>query len=204
MCGNNNNNNNNGVCPNPEIHTTYYIPLPFLQAREVKNNLHICCLFVFNYVYFFSHFFFIFFSRTLLCSVPVSLNIILPCSSGNGVVFEPAQSDTVFIRRHIHVASLRRKGNTPAKASVVASSMEIIRQFYPVEMTSTRYTRLYEANSVYSTRRSRQETDFSPLGKKQPIMRIEYRLFDRGWVRSAMNGDQKVRKYLFSKIFYGR
>ena len=38
---------------------------------------------------------------------------------------------------------------------------------------------------------------------KQPIMRIEDRLFDKrmGEVR---NGDQKVRKYLFPEIFYGR
>ena len=45
--------------------------------------------------------------------------------------------------------------------------MEIVRQIYPLEMTSTHYTRLYSANSVYSTRRSRQENDFiSPLGKR--------------------------------------
>ena len=42
-----------------------------------------------------------FFSRTLCTAVPVSLIIIPPCSSGNKVVFEPAQSDTVFIRRHM-------------------------------------------------------------------------------------------------------
>ena len=39
---------------------------------------------------------------------------------------------------------------------------------------------------------------------KQPIMQFEGRLLHRGWVRSAMNGEQKVRKYLFPEIFYGR
>ena len=76
-------------------HTTYYIiPLPFLQARELKNNFSIS--FQLRVSFFFS-----FFSRTLCTAVPVSLIIIPPCSSGNKVVFEPAQSDTVFIRRHM-------------------------------------------------------------------------------------------------------
>ena len=38
---------------------------------------------------------------------------------------------------------------------------------------------------------------------KQPIMRIEDRLFDRGWVK-VRNGDQKVRKYVFPEKNYGR
>ena len=34
-------------------------------------------------------------------------------------------------------------------------------------------------------------------------MRIEDRLFDKR-MSEVRNGDQKVRKYLFSEIFYGR
>ena len=44
-----------------------------------------------------------------------------------------------------------------------------------------------------------EETDYS----KQPIMRTEDRLFDRGWVRSAM-ATRKCGKKLFSEILYGR
>ena len=38
---------------------------------------------------------------------------------------------------------------------------------------------------------------------KQPIMRFEDRLFDRGWVRSAI-ATRKYGKYLFPEIFYDR
>ena len=46
------------------------------------------------------------------------------------------------------------------------------------------------------------QTIFVPTNE-QPIMRTEDRLFDKrmGEVR---NGDQKVRKHLFSEILYGR
>ena len=74
-------------------------------------------------------------------------NINFPCSADHEQDWQPYPvdpysaicDDHTYIHTYIHVASLRRKGNTPVKASVVAPSMEIIRQIYPLEMTSTRF-----------------------------------------------------------------
>ena len=117
------------VCPNPEIkkeqHTqhTIYLPLPFLQARELKSTyIFVAYLFSITWVFFL----FLFFSRTL-CTVPVSLIIVPPCSSGNKVVFEPAQSDTVFIRRHMsHLYQYQGKGTRQSKQ---ASSPPVWKSF---------------------------------------------------------------------------
>ena len=102
----------------------------------------------------------------MYCCVPVSLVIIPPCSSGNKVVFKPAQSDTVFIRRHM--SHLYEGKGTRQSKQAFASSMEIIRQIYPLEMTSTHVlfkTILSSEQCLRYTKKSSRKR-LQPHGKK--------------------------------------
>ena len=117
-----------------------------------------------------------FFSRTLCTAVPVSLIIIPPCSSGNKVVFEPAQSDTVFIRRHMsHL--YEGKGTRQSKQ---ASSPPVWKSFDKFTLWKLRAHVLYktilsEQCLQYTKKSSRKR--LQPLGKKNIYMQSLHLLF---------------------------
>ena len=137
---------------------------PLFGSRRggLHANWKTTFLFLFNYVCLFS---FHFFSRTLCTAVPVSLITIPPCSSGNKVAFEPAQSDAVFIRRHM---SHLYEGNG-TRQSKQASSPPVWKSFDKFILwkwwAHVLYKTILSEQCLQYTKKSSRKR-LQPLGKK--------------------------------------